>query len=46
MALTKAGWCVVCVVDYPESSVRWFGLFFLQGSAATLFRWCGRVYKI
>jgi len=43
MALTKAGWRVVYIVDYPASSIIW--VVFWQGSAATLFRWGGRVFN-
>ena len=43
LALTRAGWCVVCVVDYLSSSISYFCV--SQGSAVTLFRWGGRVYN-
>jgi len=37
VALTRVGWCVVCVVDYLASSIRWVDF--------TLFRRDGRVYN-
>jgi len=43
VALTSASWCVVCVVDYLASSISYFCI--SHGSAATLFRWGGRVYN-
>ena len=39
VALTRAGWCVVCVVDYPASSVRWVAF---HGDI----KWGGRVYNV
>jgi len=36
VALTRAGWCVVCVVDYPASSFRY----------VVFTRYCGDVTQV